>query len=81
MDITSKPPISAEDFIIAWQSAVSTKEVCEKTGLSLNRVRTRAREFRVKGVPLKEMPRPQRGQDWKHLADVARTNQPKKETT
>ncbi|KKK56234.1 hypothetical protein LCGC14_3066570 [marine sediment metagenome] len=48
---------TSEQFVKAWQSSSSIKEVANKLGLSSNNVSNRAAYYRKKGVRLKIMPR------------------------
>ena len=45
--------ITAEAFIVAWQTSNSYKEVEEKTGMSYNTINVRGHAYRKKGIPLK----------------------------
>lgn len=51
---STKPIISAEEFVRIWQTAASKEEVIEKTGLSLEMTRGKAAKLRKIGVPLKK---------------------------
>ncbi len=44
---------SNEDFVSAWQRSKTTKEVAEKTGMTVQYCTMRAARFRKLGVPLK----------------------------
>jgi hypothetical protein len=51
--------VTMEDFVKAWESSVSTKEVAEKTGLKLGSVIARSSKYRSApmNLPIKSMPR------------------------
>lgn len=45
----------------------------QKTGLTLDSIKTRASAYRRKGVPLKRLSSHRNNLDWKKLADLARS--------
>lgn len=66
-----KTRIAPEDFVIAWQGAVTIDEVADKLGMTRMSVRQRAYSYRRKGVPLKSMRSSARKVDWDALRDLA----------
>ncbi len=66
---TSERP-TAKEFIHAWQTSTTVREVARKTGLTKDAIRTRACRYRQLGVPLKPydpVPPP----NWNDLAEYA----------
>jgi hypothetical protein len=63
--------LSAKEFIYAWQNSDSIKEVCKRTGLKDGTVRTRAYNYRNKGIPLKQLTSGST-RDWDELASYAK---------
>lgn len=70
--------VSPEEFVRLWQAAASLEELIEQTGLTIGRARDRARYYRSRGVPLKELwraePGARRGRkplDVEALTDIA----------
>ncbi len=64
-------PLSAREFVQAWQSSSSVAEVSSKTGSSKNAVRVRAHRYRQMGVPLKQYPALEfKPIDWSLLAEL-----------
>jgi len=67
-EATKRVHVGMFDFIAAWESSQSVKEVCEKTGLKETSVQARASKYRSaeidedgevtrQAIPLKTMPR------------------------
>lgn len=78
-----KKPLTAEEFIRLWQTAVSLKEFASKSGVSQRIASERAYTYRRKGIPLKKFPAIGGGRkklDLESLADLARSLAPKEET-
>lgn len=69
---------SPEDFVRIWQTSDTIEEVCEKSKMNLNRARSRAANYRKKGVKLKHFGRAYVN-DWDALAKVADDYRPKPE--
>lgn len=46
---------SSEEFVRIWQQAESTREVCEKTGQTINSATHMASLYRKRGIHLKFM--------------------------
>lgn len=63
--------VSQEAFVRAWQTAASTKEVAEKTGLSLGSCAVRASKLRKRGVPLKQLQQLRPRVDYEALKKLA----------
>jgi hypothetical protein len=61
-------PVTAEEFVKAWQSGKSLEEVGEKLGIKPSTAASRACEYRKRGVQLK------RFQDRSGSLDVAALN-------
>lgn len=61
--------VSARQFIEAWQTSETIAEVADKTGLGYQNVFSRAKRFREKGIPLKDLTTRESVDD---LADFAR---------
>ena len=52
---------SPKDFVLAWQKRESRQEVANKLEITYGAVSSREKNFRKRGVDLKEMPKAQRG--------------------
>lgn len=52
-----KKNVSWQEFVTAWQNSNSVKEVAELLGAKPASIRTRATQYRKRGVQLKKMPR------------------------
>lgn len=64
--------IEAEEFIRVWQGAENVEQVAERTGLYHAVCVTRARSYRARGVPLRELRKGnQRRRDWAALRALA----------
>jgi hypothetical protein len=63
---------TAREFIEAWQSSESLREVMGKCRMRKGAVRVRALRYRKRGVPLKEFP-PWEPPDWSELAEYAKS--------
>jgi hypothetical protein len=50
----NKEKVTAEQFVLAWQSAASFNEVLQKLDLPEKTIRSRAAYYRRKGVKLKK---------------------------
>jgi len=76
-------PVAAKEFIRIYQASESVAEVAEKTGLTVHTVSQRASTYRKKGVPMRAMPNTGTTvrNDWKELAELARTLLPEDATT
>lgn len=61
-----------KEFVKAWQSSSSAKEVAKKLGMHIKTVRSRVTFYRRKGVPLKKMAGG-RSIDWGEMKEYART--------
>ena len=62
-----------EQFVRAWQTSNSPREVAEKLGMTPSSVSARATFYRVaKVVPLKLFRRGKKGTDWQALAQLAK---------
>lgn len=46
--------VTAEDFVIAWNTSTSAKEVAEKVGMPIPIVHARASKYRKAGVRLRD---------------------------
>jgi hypothetical protein len=68
-----KVRVSPEDFVVVWNTSKTVREVVERTGMSFPAVRTRARNYRKKGVKLTDLTshlsRIERVQEIRRLAD------------
>jgi hypothetical protein len=75
MRVTRKPshgehPATPREFVEAWQGSASVAEVAAKLGRRRSAVRLRARRYRQRGIPLKDLP-PDEPTDWDELARYA----------
>lgn len=75
----SKPPVTHEQFVIAWRDSSSVAEVMQATGLSRQSVTSRAKKLRDAGVKLAKFA-PQRAgalsaDDVKALNDIVNAPQ------
>jgi hypothetical protein len=53
----SKPQVSWDDFITAWEASESVEEVAKKTGLSETTVKVKGYKLRKMKVAIKQYPR------------------------
>lgn len=67
--------VKPEDFIRIWQESKRVREVSEKTGLTMHSVKDKARRFRRKGIPLKEMVPRMKKLDYEGLIKLAKSLQ------
>jgi hypothetical protein len=75
MRVTRKPihgehPATPREFVEVWQGSASVAEVAAKLGRRRSAVRLRARRYRERGIPLKDLP-PAEPTDWGALARYA----------
>jgi len=72
---------TSEQFVKAWQSSGSLKEVADKLGISRNNVSNRAAYYRKKGVRLKTISRSSSGAkiDVEALNKICDSVQPERE--
>lgn len=64
--------LTAEEFVRIWQAADSVDQVAEQTGLYHAACATRARSYRERGVPLRELPKRRTlRNDWDALRALA----------
>lgn len=49
--------VPIKEFVTAWQTSRTVKEVMEKTGLTFSNVTARASNLKGRGVPLKKLER------------------------
>jgi 23S rRNA maturation mini-RNase III len=49
-----EPRVSANDFVMAWQQSESIEEVMGRLKMTKTQVYQRARNYKMKNVPLKE---------------------------
>jgi hypothetical protein len=68
----SKRP-TPKEFIQAWQTSSSVKEVATKLRMTVKAASARAIFYRKKGVALKKMHRGRKGINWSELAEFARS--------
>lgn len=66
----SKP--TPKEFIAAWQSSSSVKEVAEKLGMKPKTASSRASFYKSKGIPLKRMSGG-RAIDWDEMKEYAQS--------
>ena len=52
-----KKRVTAEEFVVAWQSAGTMDEVCESLEMKAGTAQVRASTYRKKGVNLKKFPK------------------------
>ena len=65
-------PVTARDFVKAWQESSSIGEVASKVRAKKGACRVRAHRYRKMGVPLKDFPVPQYAtMSWSELAKYA----------
>lgn len=69
---SNNPPVTAEEFVTAWNQADSPAEVAETTGLAPSSVAARAASYRKKGIELKTMNKGRAKLDVDALNKIAR---------
>ena len=76
---TVEKPVTAEEFIRAWQTSESVDEVAEKIKQDRQNIFSRAHFYRKNGVVLKSMKTGRPKNDWKALRELAESlnHQPK----
>lgn len=66
-----------EEFIRAWQTSDSTREIANKLDCTTQHVYNRAGMLKRGGVPLKKLARTKKDYDYKKLSELARSLAPK----
>ncbi len=66
----AKSEISPEMFVKIWQTSDTLAEAAERMNMKEASVAARARYFKGKGVPLKQLTKPYVN-DWAELAELA----------
>jgi hypothetical protein len=64
--------VSPEEFVRIWQESDTIDQVAARTGYRRNAAKQRASNYRVRGVPLKQMPLGHPPLDYAALAALAR---------
>jgi hypothetical protein len=68
--------VSAETFVMTWQTSSSAAEVSRRLGIPVNRCHTRASKYRAKGIKLKPLGKRGRSLDVRSLTELAESLAP-----